>query len=358
MTGHDTSGNEDANGSTGDVVGSGRDAGGGSTADTSGGHRDVNGSAGGGDRRGAGGGVETDGGVADGSHADAGEGPAGILGLDFDSETRLFAAAKWVSAAIFLVFGLFPVYWMAQSSVRGVVLGTASGVQWFPTAETFTTENFALLTNPDVALYIVNTVVVTIGTIVTVVVVSLVAGYGLARMDVPHKENFARFLLFGYLFSPIVLGVPLYLIWRNLGLLNTRIGLVVALSAISMPFAVWLMWKYVQTIPESMEESAWVAGASRWRGFRDVVVPQSQPAIIAAALFAFALAWNDFTFAQILLPRNEATTFAPGIFRFIEGYEVLWGDIMAVSLMMTVPPLVFAYFMQSYLLKGFQIRSL
>jgi multiple sugar transport system permease protein len=126
-----------------------------------------------------------------------------------------------------------------------------------------------------------------------------------------------------------------------------------------MPFSVWLMWKYIQTIPRSMEESAWVVGASRWRGFRDVVIPQSQPAIIAAALFAFALAWNDFTFAQILLPQNEATTFAPGVFRLItQGYDTSWADIMAVSMMMTVPPMLFAYFLQSYLLKGFQIRSL
>ena len=283
----------------------------------------------------------------------------GILGMGYGTEETLFDVSKIASAVTFFVFGVFPVYWMAQSSLKTRQAVTSPEVTWFPTPATFTLENYEVLTNPDVVLYIVNTIVVTIGTILAVVVISLIAGYGLARLRFPHKENFARFLLFGYLFSPIVLGLPLYLIWKQLGLLNTRIGLIVALSAISMPFAVWLMWKYVQTIPESMEESAWVAGASRWRGFRDVVVPQSQPAIIAAALFGFAIAWNDFTFAQILLPRNEATTFAPGIFRLItQGYDIAWGDVMAVSLMMTVPPLVFAYFMQSYLLKGFQIRSL
>ena len=284
---------------------------------------------------------------------------SGMFGLSYEGEERVFDVAKGVSAFVLLVVGLFPIYWMAQSSLKNREAVTSRAVTWFPSAEAFTLSNYEVMLNSDVALYVINTIVVTIGTIIAVVVISLIAGYGLARLNVPQKENFARFLLFGYLFSPIVLGLPLYLIWKNLGLLNTRIGLIVALSAISMPFAVWLMWKYVQTIPESMEESAWVAGASRWRGFRDVIVPQSQPAIIAAALFAFALAWNDFTFAQILLPRNEATTFAPGIFRLIsQGYDVSWGDIMAVSMMMTIPPLVFAYFMQSYLLKGFQIRSL
>lgn len=282
----------------------------------------------------------------------------GILGLSIQREDSLFRFAIGASAALFFLVGVFPIYWMAQNSVktREAVL---EGISLLPTAESFTLDNYAILTSTDVSLYMLNTVVVTIGTIIMVVVVSLIAGYGLARMDIPHKENFARFLLFGYMFSPIVLGLPLYLIWKQIGLLNTRIGLIVALSAISMPFSVWLMWKYIQTIPRSMEESAWVAGASRWRGFRDVIVPQSQPAIIAASLFAFAIAWNDFTFAQILLPKNEATTFAPGIFRLItQGYDTAWVDIMAVSMMMTVPPLMFAYFLQSYLLKGFQIRSL
>ncbi|WP_159904138.1 carbohydrate ABC transporter permease [Salinirussus salinus] len=283
----------------------------------------------------------------------------GIFGLGYRAEEKLFSRLKQISAAVFVVVGVFPIYWMLQASLTTRARASSSGISWFPTPETFTLENYEVLTNPDVALYVINSVVVTLGTIILVVLISLIAGYGLARFNMPQKENFARFLLLGYLFSPIVLGVPLYLIWQNLGLLNTRLGLIIALTAISMPFAVWLMWKYIQTIPEAMEESAWVAGASRWQGFRDIIIPQTQPAIIAAALFAFALAWNDFTFAQILLPANEASTFAPGVFRLIQrGYDIARVDVMAVSMAMTLPPLIFAYFMQSYLLKGFQIRSL
>lgn len=288
---------------------------------------------------------------------DTGRDISGVLGLDFRTSEKVFRVAQLASAAFFFMLIMFPIYWMLQSSLK-----TREGrqaVTWIPSAETFSLEHYDVIFNSDVGLYLFNSAIVTLGTIICVVVVSLVAGYGLARLNFGHKENFARFLLFGYMFSPIVLGLPLYLIWQDIGLLNTRVGLIIALTAISMPFSVWLMWKYIQTIPEAMEESAWVAGASRWRAFRDVIVPQTQPAIIAAALFAFALAWNDFTFAQILLPRNEATTFAPGIFRLInQGYGAPWGDAMAASMLTTVPPLLFAYFLQSYLLKGFQIRSL
>ncbi|MFC7154381.1 carbohydrate ABC transporter permease [Halomarina halobia] len=281
----------------------------------------------------------------------------GVFGLDYRTADRLYRIGLGISATLFFALILFPIYWMFQSSLK--TESALRATTWVPSAESFTLSNYDVLFSSDVGLYLLNSAVVTIGTVIAVVVISLIAGYGLARVDFGHKENFARFLLFGYMFSPIVLGLPLYLIWQSIGLLNTRVGLILALTAISMPFSVWLMWKYIQTIPESMEESAWIAGASRWRTFRDVIVPQTRPAVIAAALFAFAIAWNDFTFARILLPENQATTFAPGILRLItQGYTFSWGDMMAASLLMTIPPLAFAYFLQSYLLKGFQIRSL
>jgi multiple sugar transport system permease protein len=286
------------------------------------------------------------------------EPPGGVFGLSYDGETRVSEALKLVSTAIIVLVGAWPIYWMTQLAFTQYET-VESAVTVFPTPDIFTFDNFNVLTDPEMYTYMFNTVVVAIGTIVTVVLVSLIAGYGLARLEFPQKENFARILLIGYLFSPIVIGIPLYQIWQNIGLLGTRFGLIIALSAISMPFAVWLMWKYIMTIPEAHEEAAWVDGASRWRGFRDVVVPQCRPAIIAAALFAFALAWNDFTFAQILLPQTETTTFAPGILRAMGQAQFLPDAyLMAISLAMTLPPLLFAYFMQSYLLKGFQVRAL
>lgn len=272
--------------------------------------------------------------------------------------TTIFRVTLAISSVVIFLVGIFPLYWMAQSAfkTRQAIL---EGVSFFPTPATFTLGRFSILTSGDVSTYIFNSVVVTIGTIIMVVLISLLAGYGLARFDFKGKVNFARFLLFGYMFSPIVLALPLYLIWDTVGLLNTRIGLILALTSLSMPFGVWLMWKYMQTIPDAMEERAWLEGASRFRGFIDVIVPQTKPAIIANALFAFAIAWNDFTFAKILLPANEKTTFPPGVMRIVRSsYETSYGELMAVALLMTVPPLLFAFFLQSYLLKGFQIRSL
>lgn len=277
--------------------------------------------------------------------------------LSFRYRRLIYRTALYTSAlALVMVLG-FPIYWMAQTAFT-TRLGVQQG-DLLPTTETFTTEQFDILLDPTIGQYLLNSVIVTVGVVVTVLVVSLIAGYGLARFEYAHKVKTARFLLLGYMFSPVVLAIPLYLIWKTLGLVNTYLGLILALSAISMPFAVWLMWKYIQTIPASMEESAWVAGAPRWRGFIDVVVPQTKPAMIANAIFAFAIAWGDFTFAYILTPANEATTFPAGLYRvFNASWDTGWPEFMAMSLLLTVPPLLFAFFLQSYLLKGFKIRTI
>lgn len=271
----------------------------------------------------------------------------------------IFKSALYGSLAFLITILAFPLYWMAKSAFT-----TEMGIQQepltlVPTGELFTAEQFGIVFSETVARYVLNSIIVTAGTVTTVIIVSLIAGYGLARFNYKRKVGIARFLLIGYMFSPIVLAIPLYLIWDTLGLLNRHVGLILALSAVSMPFAVWLMWKYIQTIPASMEESAWVDGASRWRAFIDVIVPQTKPAMIANSIFAFAIAWGDFTFSYILLPSNEARTFPPGIFHmFHSAWDTGYGEFMAASLLISIPPLLFAYFLQSYMMRGFKIRAI
>lgn len=272
--------------------------------------------------------------------------------------TYAYKSALYLSTFVATIFIVFPIYWMIIIATKPEATINAGNV-WLPAAGGFTLDNFQTLITGTIPIFLMNTVIITLGTILVTVAISLTTGYGLARFSFRHKANFARFLLFGYMFSPIVLGLPLYLIWKNVGLLNTHIAMIIVLTTLTIPFAVWIMWKYIQTLPEEMEESAWVMGASRWRSFVDVVVPQTKPAIVAVSLFAFAFSWNDYTFAKILLPKEKSMTFAPGIMQLVQNqYNVSWGELMAVSLVMTIPPILFAYFLQSYLLKGFQIRSL
>lgn len=277
--------------------------------------------------------------------------------IPYEYRAAILRGALYLSTAIMVVITGFPLYWMAQNSLknREAIL---EGWSLFPAISELTLANFSMLTQGNILQFVLNSVFVSIGTVVVTVLVSLVAGYGLARFKFRGKVNFARFLLFGYMFSPIVLSIPLFMLWRQVGLLDTRPGLVIALSAVGMPFGVWLMWKYIQALPVSLEESAWVAGASQWRAFVDVIVPQTKSSMIAVALFAFSISWNNFTYAEILLPSNEKTTFPPGLLRYVEATPGAgFNELMAVSLALTLPPFLFAYFLQSYLLEGFSVRA-
>lgn len=276
------------------------------------------------------------------------------LFLDHRIRRLIYRWSIRLGAVGLIVFFGFPVYWIAQNSFKATA-AIIEGVSFYPTAETFSLEPYSVLFEGALATYFTNSIIVTVMTIAVVVSVSLVSGYGLARFRFPCRLNFARVLLLGYMFSPIVISLPLYLIWDRLGLLNSYTGLTIIISTIALPFSVWLMWKYVNTIPRAMEESAMIAGASRFRVFIDIIVPQTLPAIMAVALFAFAISWNDFTIAKILNPANDMTTLPPGLLRLVkEGYEFPINQMMAASLVMSIPPLLFAYFFQSYLLKGFE----
>jgi multiple sugar transport system permease protein len=186
--------------------------------------------------------------------------------------------------------------------------------------------------------------------------ISTTAGYGLTRLEFPFKLTFARVILFGYMIAPIVLAIPMYILYSSLGLLNTYLGIIIAHSVRATPFGVWLMWKMFQTVPIAKEEAAWMMGASRTRSARDIALPSVFPGILAVGVFAFATVWGDFTFARILLPDSNMMTLAPGLIRLTQrGAYLNTGHLMVISTVMSVIPIFFAFKLQDTLLRGFRL---
>jgi multiple sugar transport system permease protein len=165
-------------------------------------------------------------------------------------------------------------------------------------------------------------------------------------------------VLFAYMFSPIVLAIPLYVIFFSLGLLNSYFALSLALTGISAPFTIWLMWQYFQTVPMALEESAWVRGASRTRTLWEVVLPVARPGYISAAIFSFAVAWNDYTMARVVMSQDEMYTMTVGASLFLDRVSIGWSETMAASLLVSIPPFLIALFLQNYLLQGFNVGGL
>lgn len=274
------------------------------------------------------------------------------------TQQRVKRVAVYLTALLVSVFVVVPVYVMIAIALQQPADVFAGGrVDLVP--DGISLRNFeVLLTETETVRYFTNSVIITASSTLLSTTLAVAAGYGLTRFDFRGKTLAARAVLFSYMFSPIVLAIPLYVIFYALGLLNSYFALTLALTAISAPFCIWLMWQYFQTVPLALEEAAWVRGAGRWRTLWDVVLPVARPGYISAAIFAFAVAWNDFTMARVVMSQDEMYTITVGASLFLDRVSIGWGETMAVSLLVCIPPFCIALFLQRYLLQGFSVGGL
>jgi multiple sugar transport system permease protein len=280
-------------------------------------------------------------------------GAGGLLSRGTQDRIRLVGA--YLIAFLMTVFVLTPLYLMIvvafQSPATLFSGGTLTLLPSHLSLVNFTT----LLRTTTTPTYFVNSAIITTGTVVLSTILGVIGGYGLSRFTFPGKGILGRLILFTYMISPIILAIPLYIIFYNLQLLNTYIAVILAITAISAPFSIWLMWEYFQNIPITYEESAWISGAGRWRTVRDIVLPLARPGYITVAIFAFAVAWNDYTMAKIVLNEQSLYPITVGSSIFLKSPTIGWGETMAVALLISLPPFFIALFLQNYLLQGFNL---
>ncbi len=253
-----------------------------------------------------------------------------------------------------LVLVAFPFYWMLLSSL------TPRAVLFQPPYRLFrldlSLENFRdLLFATEFLIYLKNSIIAAAGAIILNMFAATLAGYGLTRFDFRGKRLFAQGTLFSYMFPPMLMAIPLYLILSSLHMRNTYTGLILAHMSISLPLNIWLMWQYFQIVPISLEEAAWVCGASKLRALREICLPSAKPGILSVAIFSFALSWNDFTFAFILQTDKRMFTLPIGLATFVEQTAIHWGLVMSSAVLVSLPTFALVFFLQRYLLSGLRV---
>lgn len=264
----------------------------------------------------------------------------------------------WLRAVVvtFLVAGFvvisFPLYWMAVSAVLPADRLYVQSAPLVPTDVTLANVR-ALFHHDRFVLFYFNSILLSTGVVGLTTVTATLGGYALASVTFRFKRTFTRMVLLGYVFPPILLAIPMYTLWRGVGLLNSRVGVVLGVTATSLPFSLWLMWQYFQTIPDSLGESAQVVGAARFRAFYEIELPLAKPGLIAVATFSYAVAWNAYTIPKVVLTDASKWPLTVGIHDLVVNNKVLWPEVMAGSALTILPALVFVYFLQTYLLEGF-----
>jgi multiple sugar transport system permease protein len=273
----------------------------------------------------------------------------------------MIEGAKWrrwvyfyIPMALFLVFLLFPFYWMVITTVRpdGELYrpwnapNYAPFWTWNPTFD-----HIKLLFEETLfATWLWNTMLIAFVSTMISLVCGIFAGYALSRLTFPFAGSLGTGIFITYLVPQTLLFIPLADIIRNFKLGDTPWALILTYPTFLIPFCTWLMMGYFKAIPKELEECARIDGASRWQAMLYIILPVAVPGILSAGIFAFTLSWNEFIYALVFMSSSEQKTVPVGVVsELVRGDVFYWGPLMAGALLGSIPVAVaYSFFVEHY----------
>ena len=214
-----------------------------------------------------------------------------------------------------------------------------------------------LLTETAFLKWLGNSLLVSLVVTITGVTLASTAGYALSRFRFRGRKGALSGILVTQMFPATMLLLPLYIVLVRLGLINSYLGIVVIYTATALPFCVWQMKGYYDTIPASLEEAARIDGASPWQAFYKVILPLAAPALVITALFSFMSAWNEYVVAAVVLQDTELFTLPVGLKLFQSSLATQWGLYAAGSLLVSIPVIALFLVLSRYLISGLTLGA-
>jgi len=270
--------------------------------------------------------------------------------LDLRTRRRLSSIVRHAAGVAVAVVIVFPIYWLVGMSFKTELQTYEMPPIFFPIPNL---DNYrsAFELRP-LGAYILNSVVITTSVTLLSVTLGSLAGYGFSRLRIKGK----RWIIFGMLATrmipPITLVFPLFLVMREAGLLDTKLALILAYTTFNVPFATFLMHGFFEAVPKELDEAAMIDGCTRVRAFFLVVLPAVRPGLVATAIMCTLLAWKDFLWALNFTYTPASQTIPIGITTYQSSIGVNWGPMSAVAVLSFLPLMLFALFLQKYMIKG------
>jgi multiple sugar transport system permease protein len=178
------------------------------------------------------------------------------------------------------------------------------------------------------------------------------AAWAYSRFNIPGKKDQLFFILSTRFMPPVVVVIPIFLMYRDFNLLDSLLGLILIYSAFNLPFTIWMMKGFVDEVPVEYEDAAMLDGFSRFEAFWRVTMPLLIPGIAATAVFALIFSWNEFVYAVFLASSDKSRTAPPAIAGLIGGSTIDWGLVAASAMVFAIPVLLFAFFVRKHLVAG------
>ncbi|MEF2071121.1 carbohydrate ABC transporter permease [Consotaella aegiceratis] len=252
---------------------------------------------------------------------------------------------------LYVAVALFPLFWLFKVSVTPNRLLYSEGVRLWPSSVTW--EHYAfVLEHSDFPLFFKNSLIVSLSTSVIVTLVAAGAGYAMSRFAFRGKLWLVGLLLITQMFPLVMLIAPIFRMLASIGLTNSLTGLILVYTAFNVPFAVFLMQSFFDSIPKDLEEAAMIDGATRFMAFRQIIVPLTLPGMAATLGFVFTAAWSELLFALMLISKTGTSTFPVGLLSFVSKFGVDFGQMMAAGVLALIPAVLFFLLIQRYLVQG------
>lgn len=251
---------------------------------------------------------------------------------------------------LLLVIVLLPFFWMLSVSLKPVDEPFSIPARLWPQNPTF--ENYKNAFQPEFRRYFLNSTIVSVSTIIISISVGLLAAYSFSRFKIRGFGVLLIAIILAQMFPVATIIIPIYKVIRDFDLLNTYIALILAYLTITLPVSIWMLLGFISNIPRDLEEAALIDGATRLQAFIRVIVPLARPGIVATAVWIIVVTWQEFIFALAFTQTQDMRTVSVGISDFIGQYGIRYGELMASSVMISIPIIVVFFFLQQHFVAG------
>lgn len=253
------------------------------------------------------------------------------------------------SLSVWSIFALAPLVWIVMMSFK-----KAEDIVAYPPTFVFTptlTDYVEVLSSAKFMAPFVNSLIVTVGSLLVTVVIGLPTAYALARFSFRGRENIA-FGILSLRFAPeLLIILPLYLLFQKTGLYDSHLGLILAYQLVTLPMLVWMLRSFIEDLPGELEEAVAMDGGTRWTAFRHVLLRLIAPGLGASLMLSFVWAWNSYTLPLVLAGKNTQVI-TTGIQQYISAQSIDWGPMAAATVVSLIPGILFAVFSLRWIVGG------
>jgi multiple sugar transport system permease protein len=260
-------------------------------------------------------------------------------------------AATLLGSALLVFVCLFPFLWMGLSSIKQLNELYTIPPQWWPDHPTLA-NYYKVLFESRIPHYFLNSVIISVGSTGLALILAVFAANGFARFRFRGQSFWQACILVGQLLPTAAIIVPLFIMLKVLGLVNTYWGLILVYMIITLPLSVWMLTSYFRAIPRELDEAAVIDGASRVGILLRIILPLSLPGIVAVLVYSFITTWNEFIFALCFATDSSVKTLPIGLAEFSTEFNTDWGAVMAASMVMTVPIALLFLVFQKFFVGG------